>query len=237
VRHAQTLGLLVALLGCGAGCSSESEKQQVDLLGATPDASLMTADAGAGGSNTANGSSASGSVDSGAAVVIEVPANSAICGKALPFKPPGCACNTGETAACWTGPADSRLKGKCRDGVQKCLPTQEFGIWGPCEGEVVDCGEPPPPTEDCSCVPGKIVGCDEDCTAFVFCAPFSTKVCQPDGKFGPCRESILPTGEDTNLCLNVFNGCFPENAGGTYIGDCGKVFVCGHPPSGPAPIN
>jgi hypothetical protein len=232
----RTLGLVGVLLGCGA---SESEKSQVGALGVTPDVSGIGADTGVSSANPSNGTAASGASDSGIAVVIEVPGDASICGTALPFKPAGCSCNSGETAPCWTGPTERRLKGKCRDGVQTCQPTQEFGIWGACEGEVLDCGEsaPPPPVEDCRCVPGKVVGCDEDCTAFVFCAPFSTKVCQPDGKFGPCRESILPTGEDTNACLNVFNGCLPENLDGVYVGDCGKAFVCGHPPTAPAPIN
>jgi hypothetical protein len=66
----------------------------------------------------------------------------------------------------------------------------------------------------------------------IICRPFSTKVCQPDGTFAPCREALLPTA-DTNLfgCMNLFNGCFPENPEGLYIGDCSTAFTCGGPPA------
>jgi hypothetical protein len=167
-----------------------------------------------------------------------VPEDSKVCDVDLPFKPPGCPCDIGDTTACWTGPADQRGMGQCKDGVQTCVGGQEFATWGACEGQVLDCGEPPPdpPEEECLCVPGAIVGCDEDCEALVFCAPSSTKVCQPDGTFGPCREALLPT-PDTNLlgCINVFHGCFAENDQGVYVGDCSKAFTCGHPPSSQTP--
>jgi hypothetical protein len=223
---------LIAALGA---CSSASEVTQPDPPVVPRDAAVASSDAGAS-SAPASADHTRTATDAGAAVIIEVPADASVCGAHLPFKPPGCACGGGEKAACWTGPADRRMVGKCRDGMQTCQATLEFGVWGPCEGEVLDCGEPPPPPppkQECGCKPGAIVGCDEDCTAFVFCAPFSTKVCQPDGKWGPCRESLLPTLEDTNGCLNVFNGCLPGSLDGVFIGDCGKVFTCGHPPSAP----
>ena len=231
-RHGLAAAVLLLSL---AACSSNSETPPPDLPGKSQDAGAALAEADAGAAQTP-GPHDRGQAPADAAVVIEVPADASVCGAALPFKPPGCACSAGESTACWTGPADRRHLGKCKDGVQKCGATDEFGVWGACEGEVLDCGEPPqqPPQEECKCVPGTVVGCDEDCTAFVFCAPFSTKVCQPDGKFGPCRESLLPTLEpNAKLCLNVFHGCLPGNYEGVWVGDCNSPFTCGHPPGSP----
>lgn len=52
----------------------------------------------------------------------------------------GCACTTvGATQACWTGPPQDRNQGACKDGTQTCVQAGEFGKWGPCTGEVLDC--------------------------------------------------------------------------------------------------
>ena len=53
----------------------------------------------------------------------------------------GCPCSpAGATARCWTGPATSRGVGACRDGTTTCTARGEFSTWGPCLGEVLDCG-------------------------------------------------------------------------------------------------
>lgn len=170
-----------------------------------------------------------------------VPADSMVCGIDLPFQPPGCPCARDmPEKPCWTGPLDQRNTGDCKDGVQTCSDETEFATWGPCQGEVMDCGvqvppDPPEPQDECPCVPGTAIGCDEDCEAFVICKPFSSKVCQPDGRFGPCRESLLATPDSQLLgigCVNLFHGCFPQNPEGMYTGDCSKAFTCGHAPNG-----
>jgi hypothetical protein len=81
-------------------------------------------------------------------------------------------------------------------------------------------------------VPGAVIGCDEDCEAVVICAPFSTKECQPDGTFGPCRESLTPTTGSAGVggCMNWYHGCLPGNPEGTYMGDCSSKFTCGKAP-------
>jgi hypothetical protein len=63
----------------------------------------------------------------------------------------GCSCSPiGSTTSCWTGPPADRGVGDCKDGVATCEGT-EFGSWGACVGEVLDCGDaappPPPPPE------------------------------------------------------------------------------------------
>jgi hypothetical protein len=53
----------------------------------------------------------------------------------------GCACTqAGQTAACWTGPADKRNVGMCHDGTTQCVRNGEFTQWGPCQGEQLNCG-------------------------------------------------------------------------------------------------
>ncbi len=60
----------------------------------------------------------------------------------------GCDCVDGTAQACYTGPAETRGVGICRDGEQRCAG----GSWGACEGEVL------PLTEECY-----FNGFDEDC--------------------------------------------------------------------------
>ena len=226
-----TLSALGFALGCGA---SENGPEATALHpGHSP---------GSGGAPEAGPASSSPPPDASTGPVaappdagFSFPSDSTVCEADLPFKPPGCPCMPGSSAACWTGPMDARNMGDCKDGVQQCIVAGEFSTWGPCEGAVLDCGMPPPdpPPDECPCVPGTVIGCDEDCEALVICAPFSTKECQPDGKFGPCRESLLPTA-DTNLfgCVNLFHGCFAENPDGIFSGDCSQSYTCGHPPGG-----
>jgi hypothetical protein len=56
----------------------------------------------------------------------------------------GCPCTGSATVSCWTGPPANQNLGQCRNGTQTCMVTTqgEFsqGTWGPCTGEVLDCG-------------------------------------------------------------------------------------------------
>src|SRR5262245_32381105 len=47
-----------------------------------------------------------------------------------------CPCGVGETKPCYTGPADTRNIGLCKDGVQTCEPVNEVsGAFGKCTGD------------------------------------------------------------------------------------------------------
>jgi len=233
--QSSALGLLLIL--AGSACSSSESKGSSE--GPLADETAADASGESAPSSSASGPDASHvtvTLSDAGVPVIEVPTDAAICNTALPFKPTGCGCKLGESASCWTGATGDRNRGDCKDGTQNCMGTGEFATWGACEGQVLDCGEPPPPSEFCPCVPGATIGCDEDCSALVFCAPFSTKVCQPDGTWGPCRESLLPQADATaSACLNVFFGCFGENVDGVYAGICDDKFQCGHAPTGGNP--
>lgn len=171
------------------------------------------------------------------------------CGTGQAYKKEGCPCRAGETAACWTGPVADRNVGACHDGLQICVEAgSEFASWGPCTGEQKVCGTdagvpPPPPAddddEDCSCIPGAIIQCSEDCTVGIICSLTASKTCLPDGTWSTCREDL---GVQLDLpgfqCRNMLHGCFsaltpdqPATSDGElYVGDCSKQFKCGHAP-------
>jgi hypothetical protein len=119
-------------------------------------------------------------------------------------------------------------------------------------GEEKTCGTdagvpppPPPPDTDCSCIPGAIIQCSEDCTVGIICSLTASKTCLPDGTWSTCREDLnvqldLPGFQ----CRNMLHGCFdsltpdqPTSTDGElYVGDCSKQFKCGHaPPPVPPP--
>jgi hypothetical protein len=210
------------------GCSSENEGPDASAVGSTRDGAVPDASSAADGA--VQGSDATTPHVSFDAGLPSIPADSLVCGAELPFKPPGCSCTVGATSPCWTGPADQRSQRSCKDGTQTCVAEGEFGRWSDCEGEVKDCPPPDPPPPVCGCIPGAVVSCDEDCSQGIFCMPFSTKECLPDGTFGPCRESLVPTGNVLLVgCSNVFKGCF-GNEEGQWTGDCSKAFTCGKAP-------
>lgn len=231
-------GALVAL--AGGSCSSEAPS------GATASESVRGS-AGSGASSAAsldsNALSAepSGPRGSGTGVGFTVPADAEVCKESLSFSVPGCSCVPPARQTCWTGPAQKRNVGGCRDGIQTCLGPGEVGAWGPCEGEVLTCASPdggtpaaetPVPSGACPCTPGVTIGCSEDCEALIICSLSGYKTCQPDGTWGTCRETNDPTGALGNLlgCRSVLHGCFPANEEGVYTGDCSQVFACGHAP-------
>jgi hypothetical protein len=104
-----------------------------------------------------------------------------------------CPCPTaGAMSACWTGDPVNRNRGLCHDGTTQCVGVGEFKSWGPCQGEVLDCGMPeaaPPPVPEAStcaagdCIPGSIRYCDDNRFNW------SKSVCDAAGKWGPCVNS------------------------------------------------
>jgi len=236
------VGLTAAAVGCGADETKPVHDASTGtVVGLQPDAGGLgnTVDASSTPMGQPNTPDITIHPDGGG---VTIPSNSPLCGNTgdLPYQVAGCPCELGETQACWTGPGVNRYLRDCKDGTQTCQPAGEFGTWGPCEGQVLDCGEPPPDPEVCQCIPGTVIGCDEDCEAFVLCMPFASKECQPDGTWGPCRETLLPNEDSKALgidCFNLFHGCFAENPDGNYTGDCSNAFTCGHPPNEPGPVN
>lgn len=78
---------------------------------------------------------------------------------------PGCDCLVGAQQACYTGPANTRMRGICRDGSQACLATASGAMWAECTGQTLpesvdrcdgtdrNCdGTPNNPPSGCVCV-------------------------------------------------------------------------------------
>jgi hypothetical protein len=102
-----------------------------DTFGNLPDGGQAGLDSGVSGDAAVFGDGGGGFGDGGA-----VPDGGGCEGHAQ-----GCPCpSAGVSVACWTGPPANRGVGQCKDGTQTCVATAEFGQWGPCVGEVLDCG-------------------------------------------------------------------------------------------------
>ncbi len=97
-----------------------------------------------------------------------------------------CGCSEGEEQPCWPGSEETRGKGVCADGVQRCLPT---GQWGDCEGAVL------PDVEACD-------GVDNDCNGFV------DDVDVDGDSFWACPGVSQRDCDDANR--NVFPGALEE---------------------------
>ncbi|HKU45058.1 MAG TPA: hypothetical protein VJR89_43160 [Polyangiales bacterium] len=242
--------LFTALAACAADETTQppgtphpgSAGSTSQLTGAT--AGRSAPDAGSGKPDT-NQVPAAGSGGNGPGGVQPVTTNDG-CDARGSFKPEGCPCRAGETAACWTGPAADRNVGMCHDGLQICTGGSEFASWGPCMGEQKMCETdagvppPPPPPGDCPCVPGAVIQCSEDCSVGIICSLTATKTCLPDGTWSTCREDL---GVELDLpgiqCRNMLHGCFnlltPDmpaaSDGELYVGDCSKQFKCGRAPT------
>ena len=200
---------------------------------------------------------------------------------------PGCACSSaGQSASCWTGPANMRGVGACHDGTAQCL--QAGGVHRPVGsvpkkaaarlrgGDHVELAVAPNrgrrrngprrrrrgrrrrhrqltgrrKFEDgggieqgkgrrrtlfgctCSdadmhaCSPGAVIGCDNDCSANLYCAIDAFQECLPNGSWGPCHEIA---GMNTGLsgCWHDQGNCSDcNNGGGQYLGDCSGVVEC-----------
>jgi hypothetical protein len=178
--------VVLSVLGGAVACGSERSPAQGPPTSATTDSGANVN----GGATTVfpntDGSPAFGAVYDAAA-----------CSANSVDHASGCSCAQADrTASCWTGSPEQRHLGKCHDGTQVCAGHGEFLTWGPCSGEEHDCGEvdagKPAPDGGCGCVPGAVIECDEDCAVGLFCSITASKTCQPDGTWGPCRETGSP---------------------------------------------
>ncbi|MBX3125311.1 MAG: hypothetical protein KF718_01270 [Polyangiaceae bacterium] len=137
----------------------------------------------------------------------------------------GCACQTGESRPCYSGPSGTANEGKCKDGTQSCLN----GTWASaCVGEIV------PESETCN-------GVDDDCDGQVDEGnPGGGSAC-PTGNPGVCAAGTMTcTGgslqcaqnqsASTELCDNVDNDCDGQvdegNPGGGGPCNTGQQGVC-----------
>jgi hypothetical protein len=114
-------------------------------------------------------------------------------------------------------------------------------------GEQQVCGQDagvPPVDDDCTCVPGAVIQCSEDCSVGIICSLTATKTCLPDGSWSTCHEDLgVPLDAPGFQCRNMLHGCVdalaPDGSGSgqgeLFVGDCSKQFKCGHAPPPPPP--
>lgn len=144
----------------------------------------------------------------------------------------GCPCAQGAEQGCWSGPAERRNQGACKDGKQACQLFGEFYAWGQCVGEVLPSPEVDGNAvdEDCdgqstgSCVPLATYedcysGKDDDCDGLVNCAdPDCSTICTcdpeqcDDGKDNDCDGQVDCKDSDcvsATACKPV-SGCTPQ---------------------------
>ncbi|MCK6513232.1 hypothetical protein L6R29_25155 [Myxococcota bacterium] len=152
------------------------------------------------------------------------PANKEACGDNLDNNcngqvDEGCgSCTDAQTRPCYTGPANTRSIGTCKDGTETCTG----GKWGACTGEVKPetdkCGDNL--DNDCN---GKIddaQGCSTSCnngqTRLCYTGPAGTK------GVGECKEGNEPcqNGQWSGACINEVKPLGQEICGNTKDDNC-----------------
>lgn len=202
--------------------------------------------AGGGASSTSSSSSASSSSSGmgGSGGAMCVPSDEICDGKdndcngKIDDAPNGCACVTGQTQGCYSGPAGTQGTGICKGGTQTC---DGNGQWGVCEGEILPSAvEKCEGTDDtcdgnvdegCICTAGQTQPCytgpaGTDNTGV--CKPGS-QLCDPTGAWGTCTGSVTPAPETCNGLDDDCNGAIDnDNPGGGNacvapgLGECKK---------------
>jgi hypothetical protein len=121
----------------------------------------------------------------------------------------GCTCTPGQVQYCYRGPALTRNKGVCQDGVQECVVNELGNTWGPCQGDVMPspelCGDHA--DNDCDGVVDNGCECDEGatrpCGSSVGECRKGTQTCT-SGHWGACTGGVGPTPE---VCDGKDNDC------------------------------
>lgn len=114
-----------------------------------------------------------------------------------------CACTTGATRECYSGPTGTRGVGLCRGGTQRCLFTGAGSVWGACEGEVT------PVADRCDGVDRACMGSTAACT----CLAGATRSCY----------SGLPSTLGVGLCRAGTQQCIVSGSSSTWGGCDGEV--------------
>lgn len=159
------------------------------------------------------------------------------CNDKIDDTPNGCACVTGQTQGCYTGPMGTQDIGICKGGTQKC---DANGQWGLCEGEILPQTETCESTDqDCDGTPDNGCPCSQGQTQSCYTGPMGTEntgVCKPGmqtcditGMWGSCDGAVTPSVESCNGLDDDCNGTIDnDNPGGggacvaPGLGECKK---------------
>jgi hypothetical protein len=162
---------------------------------------------------------------------------------------PGCVCLIGNTQACYTGPANTRNKGVCRDGSQSCVAVTGGSNWAPCQGDRLpeteqcdnqdhDCnGVPNDPLGGCVCSVGQSQPCytGPAGTEGVGTCHAGTQQCIVSGsssQWGACQNEVKPIPNDCDhpSCTGPNNpnpgcDCINTRTQSCYTGPTGTLGV------------
>jgi hypothetical protein len=207
------LPIAASLVACAAA-NNVSPPDGGAAGGAAPDGGLPTGGAHTGGGGAHTGGAPPG--DDGG-----VPCTGTL-------DQTGCSCpQVGATRACFTGPAGAQNKGTCRDGSQTCVQSGEFGVWGPCTGDVLPAAEVCGDALDHNC--NGLTGCDDPaCAGLAGCCKAGdtrpcysgpqgtqnvgpchggTQTCDMKGAWLPCAGEVLPAVEIGHCADGLDNDC------------------------------
>jgi hypothetical protein len=127
----------------------------------------------------------------------------------------GCGCpSEGATAPCWTGPANLRHVGGCKDGQATCTKAGEFLRWGACTGPVLPGAQGIDAACQSTCKGDCVVGTSRYCDEPEFCS-WGKQDCLPNGKgggsWGPCKETAIPAGCEPVVSFPGFPSFYDED--------------------------
>ncbi|MCC6877716.1 MAG: PKD domain-containing protein [Sandaracinaceae bacterium] len=121
-----------------------------------------------------------------------------------------CACTSGQTRNCYSGPPSTRGIGQCRDGTQSCVIASGMASWGACVGERL------PASETCDMT-------DQDCDGLVdegACSVPPTVTCPPPATTRPLTAVTLSgTASDPDGVIASYQWTLvsaPAGASGTF---------------------
>jgi len=194
---------LAGLICLGVACSATSNDNSGG--GGSGNGSSVGGTGGIGLGGDGGSSASGGAAGNAGASGSDAGSSTEICGNgqdddANGIVDEGCTCTPGTTQACWSGPAERRNKGACKDGMQACTQYGEFYSWGQCVGEVLPSPE----------VPGNAV--DEDCDGD------SGGPCQPLLAYEDCWSGL------DDDCNGLADCADPACAS---VCNCGTTEICG----------
>ncbi len=112
-------------------------------------------------------------------------------------------CQGEQSEACYTGPAETRGKGACHDGVHTCVN----GFWTTCDGEKLPSAESCNDAKDNDC-DGQTDATDDDCLSTI------GEACAADGDCGDDLTCLMAPFKP------VFDGGYCSILGCLYADDC-----------------
>ncbi|MGC4117712.1 MAG: hypothetical protein QM765_24775 [Myxococcales bacterium] len=242
---------LLALMNPGCGGPNPDEPGDATVGG--PDGSAPMADGGAPAADAQRPDSGGGELGPDAAegfdggAVEDAAWDAGEPDAAAPEDGGLAVCAAGTSRSCYSGPAETRGRGTCREGSQVCL--SDGSGYGECAGEVLprpeDCATPE--DEDCSgaandscaCTPGSAEPCYTGPTGTlgVGACKAGTWTCNAEGiGFGPCTGEVVPSAETCDTpedddCDGQVNeegagcACAPGQAVSCYSGPAGTSGV------------